>query len=104
MDRTSQIPVNRTRRKRLHTSLYENSMGDAPFQSEVHWTHNCSLVVDPGDGVSGPVHQICGFFFFFFRYLSAIKILAKPGSHTNNPYEVLKTDLFRNSLHIRAMV
>lgn len=68
-------------------------MGDALFQSEVHWTHNCSLVVDPREGVSGPVHQICGFF-FFFRYLSAIKILAKPGSHTTNHYEVLKTDLF----------
>ena len=70
LDRTSQIPVNRTRRKRLHTSLYENSMGDALFQREVHWTHNCSPVVDPGEVVSGPVHQICGFF-FFFRYLSA---------------------------------
>ena len=45
-------------------------MGDALFQREVHWTHNCSLVVDPGEVVSGPVHQICGFF-FFFRYLSA---------------------------------
>ena len=67
-------------------------MGDALFQSEVHGTHNCSLVVDPGDGVSGPVHQIC--WVFFFRYLSAIKILAKPGSHTTNPYEVLKIDLF----------
>lgn len=59
-------------------------MGDALFQSEVHWTHNCSPVADPGEGVSG----------FFFRYLSAIKILAKPGSHTTNHYEVLKTDLF----------
>ena len=64
-------------------------MGDALFQSEVHWTYNCSLVADPGEGVSGPVHQICG---FFFRYLSAIKILAKPGLHTTNHYEVLKTD------------
>ena len=68
-------------------------MGDALIQSEVHWTHNCSPVADPGEVVSGPVHQICGVF-FFFRYLSAIKILAKPGSHTTNHYEVLKTDLF----------
>lgn len=41
-------------------------MGDALIQSEVHWTHNCSPVADPGEVVSGPVHQICGVFFFFF--------------------------------------
>lgn len=67
-------------------------MGDALFQREVHWTHNCSLVVDPGEVVSGPVHQICGFFFFFS--VLVCKILAKPGLHTTNHYEVLKTDLF----------